>query len=79
MNKQNFEIARINTKVFENVEVFQKAIWNKTGEIEYDAQNQSDAYSISMVQDFLKKNIEKVSCISIPNLLDTYKIKKTIF
>lgn len=66
MDKENFDLAIKNTSNFNNVKLFNKAVWKNKGTIRYDNNNVPDAYTIN--NNYSNKGIE-VECISIPDIL----------
>ena len=78
MNRANFEIAEKNTRGFGNIKIIHQAIWNRSCEINYDLENQSDAFTVLSSKESIYKS-EKVLCTTLPELFISNKIEKIDF
>ncbi|RZK12490.1 MAG: FkbM family methyltransferase [Flavobacterium sp.] len=66
MDKGNFVLARKNCEKFNQVQLFNKAVWKNTGKIRYGNDNTPDAYSVT---EHSPTGIE-VECITISDILE---------
>lgn len=78
MNRANFKIAEINTSGFGNIKIIHQAVWNRNGEINYESENQSDAFTVLSSKKSFNKS-EKVLCTTLPELFIFNKIEKIDF
>lgn len=72
MDSDNFAIAELNCKAFMNITLSNSAVWTENGTVNYDASNNSDAFSIDHVNS--NHGNRTVSSITINKILNDNNI-----
>jgi FkbM family methyltransferase len=73
MDSNNFAIAELNCKGFNNITLSNCAVWTEIGKVNYDAGNNSDAFSIEEVSG--RKATQTVNSITVSKILSDHNIK----
>ena len=76
MDRENYELAKINCSSLPNVHLFNLAVWNSDTVIKYDDSNDSDAYVINKAE---KGTFKEVQSITISKILTDNKITQVDF
>lgn len=77
MNRENFLLAKRNTKFYDNVMVNNKAVWIEDATVTYKSSSGFDAYAIINNKDTtgIKQDLEQVESISIGSIIKNHKIE----
>tara|TARA_R110002096_G_C14653248_1_gene726627 strand:- start:5948 stop:6763 length:816 start_codon:yes stop_codon:yes gene_type:complete len=77
MNRENFLLAKRNTKFYDKVIIYNKAVWTEDTTVIYKNSLGYDAYAIINNEDTqdIKQEIERVQSISIASIIKNHKLE----
>ena len=76
MNKENFLLAKRNTKFYEDVIVINKAVWTEDTKVKYNKSSGYDAYSIigNIDEKKIELELEEVESFSINSIIKAHNL-----